>query len=191
MITVGIDEVGRGCWAGPVVAAAVILDESIPGVMDSKLLTRSKRESIELAIQERAVAIGLGWVHAADVDRLGLTEAVRTAMAAALEAIRVPYDRVIIDGNLNYLQNYQDTEAMIRADSLVPAVSAASIIAKVARDRYMTAAARRYPGYGFERHVGYGTAMHLANLQQYGVCDLHRRSFKPVKALLASKPEPL
>jgi ribonuclease HII len=110
-----------------------------------------------------------------------LTEAVRMAMRRAFEAITVPYEKVIVDGNYNYFSDIAASEAIVAADNLVPAVSAASIIAKVARDRYMADMARKFPGYSFEKHVGYGTAAHRAALKLQGICDLHRRSFKPVQ----------
>lgn len=184
MTTVGIDEVGRGCWAGPVVAGAVILAEPIEGLKDSKVLSKKQRERLAQAVRLQATAIGLGWVEAALVDSLGITQAVRLAMQRALAAIQHPYDVVIIDGNHNFLADNPKAQFIVKADVTVPAVSAASIVAKVARDAYMTEAAERYPAYGFERHVGYGTALHLSRLQQYGICELHRQSYKPVQAFL-------
>ena len=184
MLTVGIDEVGRGCWAGPLVAGAVLLDTPIEGLKDSKKLSKRRRETLTEIIQVQSVAFGLGWVTPHEVDQLGLTQAVRLAMERALAAITVPYDEVIIDGNLNFLAHLPKTQELIKADDTVPAVSAASIIAKVARDKYMTALSELYPGYGFEQHVGYGTAAHLAGLRLLGVTDQHRQSFKPIKALL-------
>jgi ribonuclease HII len=181
---VGIDEVGRGCWAGPVVAGAVILDDPIPGIKDSKLLGRKQREKLAAVIHKQALAIGLGWVQPAEVDELGLTAAVGLAMHRAVEQITGQYDEIIIDGNFNFLMNNPKARAVIKADASVPAVSAASIVAKVARDQYMSeVAAADYPEYGFERHVGYGTALHLERLRIHGISDLHRRSFKPIKLL--------
>jgi ribonuclease HII len=185
MIVVGIDEVGRGCWAGPVVAGAVILKRPIPGLKDSKLLSKKQREQLALIIEQEALAIGLGWVDAGKLDEIGLTAAVGLAMRQALEQISLDYDEVIIDGHFNFLVNNPKARAVIKADSSVPAASAASILAKVARDNYMAEIAAKYPQYGFDKHVGYGTALHLANLRLHGVTVLHRRSFKPVGALLA------
>jgi ribonuclease HII len=184
----GIDEVGRGCWAGPVVAGAVILRESIPGLADSKKLTKLQRERLDAQIRLDAVAIGLGWVTSAEVDSIGLTEAVRLAMARAVAEIPQGqgYDELIIDGNYNFLLNNPKSRCLIKADDTVPSVSAASIVAKVARDAYMSNASLDYPGYHFEKHVGYGTAAHLAALKIQGVCDLHRRSFAPIRAILAA-----
>lgn len=184
MITVGIDEVGRGCWAGPVVAAAVILTTPINGLKDSKELSKKQREKLTAEIYKEALAIGLGWVDAAVVDKVGITQAVKQAMEQALSQIDVGYDEVVIDGHLNFLSENPKTIAVIKADSLVASVSAASIVAKVSRDNYMSKISPQYPGYGFEQHVGYGTAMHLERLKLHGVSGLHRKSFKPIKALL-------
>lgn len=184
MVVVGVDEVGRGCWAGPLVAGAVILNAPIIGLKDSKKLTRSRREKLATEISDRAAATGLGWVEPLEIDEIGLTAAVKLAMARALEQIKVEYDELIIDGNFNFFPNNPKAKAVIKADDSVPAVSAASIIAKVARDDYMALAAERHPAYGFERHVGYGTALHAERLKLHGVSELHRLSYKPVAALL-------
>ena len=182
--TVGIDEVGRGCWAGPLVACAVLLGEPIIGLRDSKKLSKRRRELVTAEIHSKALAVGLGWVWPATIDEIGLTEAVRLAMAEALTAITHEYDEVIIDGNLNFLSSVPKTKALIKADEVIPAVSAASIVAKVARDQYMEHIALEYPGYGFEHHVGYGTAAHVAALKLHGVTAIHRTSYKPIAALL-------
>lgn len=183
---VGVDEVGRGCLAGPVVAGAVLLRRRIPGLRDSKKLTRLQRERLDLIIRKQAVAFGLGWVTPQELDTLGLTAAVRLAMERAIAEITVPYDEIIIDGNYNFLQNDSRSRCVVKADDSVPAVSAASILAKVARDRFMVEAASTYPGYFFERHVGYGTRQHMTALQSLGLCDLHRQSFAPIKAYLSA-----
>lgn len=184
-MVLGIDEVGRGCWAGPVVAGAVLLGAPIKGLKDSKKLTKAQREKLDAEIRVSAVAFGLGWVGADEIDKLGLTEAVRLAMRRALERITAGYDQIIIDGNYNFFPENSKSSALIGADNSVPEVSAASIIAKVARDKYMSEAALKFPGYGFERHVGYGTAAHQLALQANGLTELHRRCFKPIQ-LLAS-----
>lgn len=184
MITVGIDEVGRGCWAGPLVAAAVILNEPIPGLKDSKKLSAAQREKLAAIIEQEAVAVGVGWIWPAAIDTSGITPAVKGAMQLALSEIEFPYDEVIIDGNYNFLPDARRSQAVIKADNSYPCVSAASIVAKVARDRYMREIAAQYPGYAFERHVGYGTAAHIAALQSLGVTDIHRKSYKPIKAML-------
>jgi ribonuclease HII len=183
---VGIDEVGRGCWAGPLVAGAVLLEEPIIGLKDSKKLSKKQRERLDAEIRVQALAFGIGWVTPQEVDELGLTLAVKLAMQRALNQITVPYDEVIIDGSLNFLAENPKTIALIKADDLVPAVSAASIIAKVARDNFMAQAAKAYPGYGFESHVGYGTAQHIQALKELGVCEIHRLSYKPIQALRVS-----
>jgi len=181
---VGVDEVGRGCWAGPLVAGAVLLAEPIPGLKDSKKLSKKQRESLDAIIRERAISFGLGWVGPTEIDTLGLTASVRLAMQRATEQIVGPYDALIIDGNYNFLPENPLSSCLIKADDSVPAVSAASIIAKVARDRYMAERVAEHPGYGFEKHVGYGMAQHSAALKEFGITILHRRSFAPIKALL-------
>lgn len=185
MITVGIDEVGRGCWAGPLVAGAVILGGPIAGLRDSKKLSKKQRERLTAEIEASAAAVGLGWVWPVEIDAIGLTEAVRTAMHRALQQIEVAYDEIIIDGNFNFFPDDAMAKAVIKADDSVPAVSAASIIAKVARDNYMVELDEKYAGYGFASHVGYGTAAHSAALKLLGVSDLHRKSYKPIQAFLA------
>lgn len=181
MITVGIDEVGRGCWAGPLVAGAAILRSPIDGLRDSKKLTKLRREKLTKIILEQAT-VGLGWVWPAEIDKLGLTESVRLAMRRALEQIQTSYDEIIIDGSYNFFPDNPRAKAVVKADDSVPAVSAASIVAKVARDNYMaTEAHARFPGYEFGKHVGYGTALHIAKLKELGICELHRQSYKPIK----------
>jgi ribonuclease HII len=147
-------------------------------------LSKSQRERLSAAIQVEATAASLGWVTSAEIDSVGLTEAVRLAMRRALEQITASYDELIIDGDLNFFPDNPKARALIKADNSVPAVSAASILAKVARDRYMAEIAARYPDYGFDKHVGYGTALHVERLKLHGVSDLHRRSFKPIRALI-------
>lgn len=181
---VGLDEVGRGCWAGPLVAGAVILGEPIAGLKDSKKLSRTQREKLDAEIRVSALGFGLGWVSPEELDRVGLTEAVRLAMQRALAEVKAVYDEIIIDGNLNFFADDSRSRAVIGADNSVPEVSAASIIAKVARDRYMAEMALCFPGYGFDKHVGYGTAAHQLALQANGLTELHRRSFKPIQAFV-------
>ena len=180
---VGVDEVGRGCWAGPLVAGAVILHSPIDDIRDSKKLSKLQRERLAAHIQTEAVC-GLGWVSPRELDQVGMTAGVRLAFERALAELTVDYDELIIDGSFNFFPDDPRAKAVIKADNSVPAVSAASIIAKVARDRNMAEAAKTHSGYGFERHVGYGTALHLAALQKLGVCELHRRSFAPVRRII-------
>jgi ribonuclease HII len=184
MITVGIDEVGRGCWAGPLVAGAVVLRAPIAGLKDSKKLSKKQREKLTLQIKDSGASIGLGWVWPEEIDRIGITASVKRAMQLALLQIKTDYDEVIIDGHINFLPENTKTRELIKADDLVPAVSAASIVAKVARDNYMSEIVHTYPDYGFEQHVGYGTALHIAMLKEHGVTQIHRKSYKPIKALL-------
>jgi ribonuclease HII len=186
VITVGIDEVGRGCWAGPVVAGAVILGRPIPGLADSKKLSAKTRERLSREVHLLASAVGIGWVAAVEVDAIGLTAAVGLAMQRALQQINKEYDEIIIDGSYNFFPDNALAKTLVRADDLIPAVSAASIVAKVARDAYMCAAAKDFPDYGFDKHVGYGTALHLAALRKHGVTVLHRMSYKPVAAVHAT-----
>ena len=182
---VGIDEVGRGCWAGPLVAGAVALSEPIPGLNDSKLLSKRRRTALSEIVMIQAAGVGLGWVTPQEVDALGLTKAVGLAMQRAVDQIEIVYDEIIIDGNYNFLAEDVRAKALIRADAIVPAVSAASIVAKVARDNWMCSqAAKDFPAYGFDKHVGYGTKLHRDMLQRYGVCALHRQSYKPIQAIL-------
>jgi ribonuclease HII len=179
---IGIDEAGRGCWAGPLVAAAVILGAPIEGLADSKQLTASKRDALATTIKEKALAYGIGWVWPSEIDQLGLTHATTAAMSEALSQIEIAYDEIIIDGNYNYLPEYS-VRTMIKADALVPVVSAASILAKTERDAYMMKIAKVYPDYHFEKNVGYGTQMHINCLKLNGTSAIHRLSFKPIKAL--------
>lgn len=182
-IIVGMDEVGRGCWAGPLVVGAVILTKPILGLKDSKQLSCKQRLKMAVAIKETLADTGLGWVWPEEIDKIGLTQATTLAMRRALEGIQSEYDEIIIDGKLNFLPDNPKCRAVIKADSSIPAVSAASIIAKVARDEYMHGIARQFPSYGFERHVGYGTKLHSDNLRVHGPCKQHRLSFKPVRAI--------
>lgn len=191
MITVGVDEVGRGCWAGPLVAGAVALPNDFlcdePGVVlrDSKKMSVRQREAAAAYIHAHALSVGLGWVSAAEVDACGVTVAVKLAMERAVNALTTAYDELVVDGNINYFADNSKARAVIKADSTEASVSAASIVAKVARDMYMANLGPQYDGYGFDRHVGYGTAAHIAALKELGVSDQHRKSYKPIKALLA------
>jgi ribonuclease HII len=184
MVIVGIDEVGRGCWAGPLVVGAVVLGSTIPGLKDSKKLSKTKREQLTLIIEKEATSIGIGWVSASRIDEIGLTSAMTEAIEQALKQIIAPYDRIIIDGNINYLPDNPKALTLINADDLEPSVSAASIVAKVKRDKYMQELSKSIPEYGFEKHVGYGTKLHIDKLKIHGISQYHRKSFKPVAAML-------
>lgn len=181
----GIDEVGRGPWAGPLVIGAVVLgDTEIEGLTDSKKLTKKRRDALDVIIRGEALGYGLGWVDASEIDAIGLSAALILATKRAVEQIKVPYHEIIIDGTINFLKDTTKKKyvtTLPKADLLVPSVSAASIIAKVARDNYMTEQAVLYPAYKFDAHVGYGTAAHRAAIDQYGVTPLHRLSFAPLK----------
>lgn len=187
----GIDEVGRGPWAGPLVVGAVVLPDSatIEGLTDSKKLTAKKRAVLDTEIKSIALGWGLGWVDAQEIDEVGLSAALRLATVQAVESIKTPYHEIIIDGTINFLSETikgKFVTTLPKADLLVPAVSAASIIAKVARDTYMEEQDVQYPQYGFGSHVGYGTAKHAAALNEFGVTPLHRTSFAPIAKLIAA-----
>lgn len=178
---VGIDEVGRGAWAGPMVVGAVLLgDVNIPGLTDSKKLTQKRREQLDIQIRQQALAIGLGWVSAKQIDTIGLSAALKLASAKAIAHIHQEYKEIIIDGTIRLIDDPR-VSLMPKADLLVPSVSAASIIAKVARDNYMKHLDEVFPGYNFSTHVGYGTATHRAAIENRGVTPLHRLSFGPLK----------
>jgi len=184
-VIVGIDEVGRGSWAGPLVAGAVILNTPVTGLKDSKKLTKIQRKKLAIIINSKALAVGLGWVSHDQVDKLGLTSAVTLAMRLAIQQIEIAYDEIIVDGNFNFLSLTPNSRSVINGDALIPSISAASIVAKVARDEFMSQIALKYPNYGFETHVGYGTARHLAAIRKYGVCSIHRLSYNPIKQALS------
>ena len=182
----GVDEAGRGPLAGPVVAGAVILDRNRPidGLMDSKVLSEARRESLTVLIAERALAWSVGWSDAAEIDRLNILQATFLAMRRALLGLRLSPGLVEVDGNrlpdlmINGLQ--LEGKAIVGGDAKIPAISAASIIAKVHRDQMMRSFDQIYPAYGFGQHKGYGTAAHRDCLSRLGPCPQHRRSFRPV-----------
>jgi len=180
----GIDEVGRGPWAGPLVVGAVVLGgATIEGLTDSKKLSKKKRDALDILIREQASGYGLGWVHADELDAIGLADALRVATIRAVEQVKTKYTEIIIDGTINFLKETakgQFVTTLPKADLLIPSVSAASIIAKVARDDYMALQDDVHPGYGFTNHVGYGTAAHRLAIEKLGVTPLHRLSFAPL-----------
>jgi len=180
----GIDEAGRGPWAGPLVVGAVVLGCEIDGLNDSKKLTKKRRAQLELEILEKAQATATGWVSAAELDEIGMSEALRLATRRAVEQITAPYHEVIIDGTVNFLRSTSKggfVTTLPKADALIPTVSAASIIAKVARDRYMTELGEQHPEYGFKNHAGYGVAKHREAIERIGVIGEHRLSFAPLQ----------
>lgn len=187
----GIDEVGRGPLAGPLVVGAVVLGGArIDGLTDSKKLTKKRRQELDVVIRAQVAGYGLGWVHADELDAVGLSRALCLATRRAVEQITAAYHEIIIDGTVNFLHGTNKgrfVTTMKKADLLVPSVSAASIIAKVARDQHMAAQDKTYKGYGFAAHVGYGTAAHRAAIAKYGVTPLHRLSFAPVAASAATE----
>jgi len=183
-MVIGIDEVGRGAWAGPLVVGAVGLDKKIHGLKDSKLLSKQERIILAKKIREEAVYVGLGWVSSVEIDQHGLAKGLRIGSRRALEPLGLKYESIVIDGNVNLLPEDSKAYTQIKADLVVPEVSAASIIAKVARDEFMETVSRKYPVYGFEKNVGYGTNKHRDSLRQFGICSIHRRSYKPIKVTL-------
>ncbi|MGG4169764.1 ribonuclease HII [Rossellomorea vietnamensis] len=180
----GIDEVGRGPLAGPVVTAAVILphDFYLAGLNDSKKLSEGKREEYYEYIQNHAISIGIGMVHAEEIDSINIYQATKKAMNDAIINLPVQPDYLLIDAMK--LQSPYPSQSIIKGDSKSISIAAASIIAKVTRDRMMKEYAEKYPGYAFEKNAGYGTKDHLKGLEQLGVTPLHRKSFAPVKELL-------
>jgi len=177
---VGIDEVGRGCLAGPLLVVAARQSGSMPrGVADSKVLTRGARERIFIKLVKR-FSFGEGWVSAAEIDEVGLANGLRLGVGRALEQLGVLInEEVIMDGPINYVpEKFKTVRCVIDADVTIPLVSAASIYAKVSRDRFMRKLSKIYPGYGFENHVGYSTAAHRQALLEHGSIEtIHRMSF--------------
>ncbi len=182
----GVDEAGRGPLAGPVIAGAVVLDPARPvaGLRDSKTLTPRRREELAAAIHANAIAWAIGRAEVAEIDSINILRATLVAMRRAVAGLAVKVRVAYIDGSVAPDLPGCAAVAIVRGDAKVAAISAASIVAKVARDAEMVAAAAEHPGYGFESHKGYGTAAHLAALHRLGPTPLHRRSFAPVARLL-------
>jgi ribonuclease HII len=184
-LVAGVDEAGRGPLAGPVVAAAVILDELNPieGLADSKVLSEAKRERLYDEIRAKALCCAIGEASVEEIDSINILQATMLAMRRAVEGLRLKPAKVLVDGNrLPVLR--VPAEAIVKGDALVQCISAASILAKVHRDRLCLQLDALHPGYGFAGHKGYGTAEHLAALKAHGACAAHRRSFAPVREAL-------
>ena len=186
----GVDEAGRGPLAGPVVAAAVILNPAkrIRGLADSKLLSPQKRERLHDAIMDKALCCAIAMATVQEIDTLNILQATLLAMRRAVEGLRLPPALVMVDGNRLPVLPMR-AEAVIDGDAKVKAISAASILAKVHRDRWCAEIDAHWPQYGFAAHKGYGTAAHLAALREHGACEHHRRSFAPVAAVFVRQGE--
>lgn len=182
----GVDEAGRGPLAGPVVVAAVILDpkQAIAGLADSKALNAAKRDQLAIEIKNRAIAIAIGVKSIETIARRNILHATMDGMREVIEALQPSPTRALVDGNRLPPDLAIEAEAIINGDALEPAISAASIVAKTERDRYMMGLHRRFPQYGFDRHKGYATEQHINALRQYGPCAEHRLDFAPVRQLL-------
>jgi len=181
----GVDEAGRGPLAGPVIAAAVILDATKPieGLADSKVLSAARREELAALIRERSLCWALGRAEVEEIDSLNILRASLLAMQRAVTALSLPPELALVDGN-QAPELDCPVRTVVRGDATVPAISAASILAKVARDAEMNELDGRFPGYGFSQHKGYPTPAHLTSLEKLGVSSIHRRSFAPVRKLL-------
>ncbi|WP_086934695.1 ribonuclease HII [Agarilytica rhodophyticola] len=185
MIVAGTDEVGRGPLAGDVVAAAVILgkDHGIVGLNDSKKLTEKKRQNLSEQIKQQSAAWCIARASVAEIDELNILHASLLAMKRAVDGLSIVPEHVFVDGNKLPKWQYS-SEAVVQGDSLVEEISAASILAKVARDNEMVAFDKQYPNYGFAKHKGYPTKTHMDALKEFGPCAIHRRSYAPVKKIL-------
>ncbi len=182
----GVDEVGRGCLAGPVCAAAVILNpqEPIAGLNDSKKLSAPVRTALAEEIRAKALAWAVAWGSVEEIDTINILQSTMRTMVRAVEALTPAAQFVLIDGNRAPKGLHQPVSTLVKGDARVAQIAAASILAKTARDALMVEMDQTYPGYGFAQHVGYGTAQHLAALEKLGPCAIHRQTFGPVKRLL-------
>ncbi len=181
----GVDEAGRGPWAGPVSAGAVILnpDDLPAGIDDSKALTHARREALETEIKARALAWGVGFASVEEIDQLNILHATGLAMCRAIEALAIPPAAALVDGNYRFKLPCA-IQTVVKGDSLSLSIAAASILAKTARDRLMVELDAEYPGYGFAGHKGYNAPLHSDGLKALGPCPAHRRSWAPIRALL-------
>lgn len=188
MISAGVDEVGRGPLAGPVIAAAVILPHRfrLQGLADSKKISEKKRLALDPMIKEQALCWGIGRAEVGEIDRINIFNAALLAMKRAVEAMGMAPDLALVDGKWAPHLDCE-TRTIVRGDESVSSISAASIIAKVARDREMCELSMTYPGYGFNKNKGYPTAEHLQALRANGACRIHRRSFRPVRQVLSAQ----
>ena len=199
MAILGIDEVGRGPWAGPLVVGAVILPDPHPewvdDLRDSKKLSEKRRDVLSDIIKAESTATGLGWVWHYELDEIGMNEALRLATRRAIADMRAHFPKasfteIIIDGDRNFLSDTSLSRyvtTLIKGDDLIKEISAASILAKVARDNYMISLADQYPEYHFEKHKGYGTKAHCEAIRKFGVLDVHRKTFMTPKVLGTAK----
>ncbi|HSW96931.1 MAG TPA: ribonuclease HII [Candidatus Saccharimonadales bacterium] len=191
MHVAGVDEAGKGPWAGPVTAGAVMIHEAkqiVKTVRDSKIMTEKQREKAFDEICKKSTAFGVGIVSAEEIDAIGIDPAVKKAMLMALEAIevtgKIKLNYVIVDGSKTKLLEKYPSKRILKGGLYHYTISAGSVLAKVTRDRLMKKFADQYPAYGFEKHVGYGTAIHMQALREHGPCPLHRKSFAPIRKLL-------
>jgi ribonuclease HII len=184
-LVAGVDEAGRGPLAGPVVAAAVILDDRQPihGLADSKKLSAKRREALFDEIRAKALCCSIAQASVEEIDKLNILQATLLAMRRAVLGLRLPPKLVLVDGNRLPVLEIR-SEAIVKGDEKVPCISAASILAKVTRDRWCKQYHVEFPQYGFDQHKGYGTAEHLAALRQHGACPQHRKTFRPVREVL-------
>lgn len=184
-VVAGVDEVGRGAWAGGTTYAAVVLpsDRRMYKLRDSKVLDPARREQLAARLEEFALAIGIGHASNVEIDRLGMSDAIRLAARRAVDALEVRPDVLLLDGNWDFLAGYgTHNERVVHGDAHSASIAAASIVAKVTRDREMVEVAGTFPHYQFHRNKGYPSPVHRAALAEHGPCDLHRRSWSPVAA---------
>lgn len=188
---VGVDEVGRGPWAGPVIAGAVVIHSEkqvVKSVRDSKKMTKIQREKAFVEIIKKSSAFGIGVVSEKVVDAIGIQKAVKKAMIMALKDLKLKFkidiSYILVDGSKTMPIRKNNIQRIKRGGLYHYSISAASVLAKVTRDRIMEKMANKYPEYGFKKHVGYGTKLHLEALEKYGACPIHRKSFAPIKTML-------
>lgn len=188
ILIAGVDEAGRGPLAGPVFAAAVILDPNQPihGLADSKILSESRRNSLYLNIKQAALSWSIAQASVEEIDQLNILQATLLAMQRAVQGLHILPDEVLVDGN-RLPQLAMPAQAIVKGDSKIQAISAASILAKVERDKLMVKYQEQNPNFSFSLHKGYGTKQHIAEIEQFGILDSHRKTFNPVRSILAGK----